>query len=406
MKPKALVTILSVSLTACAVMPENWQAWEMKPVMDVRHGMANANAYFQLGRHQQGQGKLAAAEALYQKALAADPKHADALNGLGMLYAERGELERAADAFRRLAELAPQRAYLYNNVGYALHLQGRHAEAVDALRRAVALNPGYDRAWVNLQNAARKAGMHEVAALAARRELGGEPAVAVAAAKVRPGSILAAPAQPELALAPSATIAGGIEPVVEAGPAAPVVAAATVVRSRAITLREVPVRRVPADSQAPVASPPAGMIVFGHAAVPAAPVRVVPASMPAPQARMAAPKARIEVSNGNGINGFARRIRGQLEGDGVKVVRMTNYSSFAVRQTVIEYRQGFAAAAQALQAQLGKPAALAEARSDRPGTDVRLILGRDWWTPERRVVGAGPESPVVAEGGAASDDDA
>ncbi|MGE5472167.1 MAG: tetratricopeptide repeat protein [Bacteroidota bacterium] len=393
MKPKLLVTLLSLALGACAVSPENKLAWETRPVMDIRHGMANAMAYYQLGRHHQEQGQLAAAEAAYDQALVADPKSVDALNALGAIYAGRGELERAAAAYRTVARLAPQRAYLYNNIGYALYLQGRHAEAVDALRQAVAMDPDYARAWVNLQNVARKAGMFELAALAARRSpdlllpklavanpaavddvpvsrkideqlsaIPAEPAVPRVLADASPQAVVAEPEQRNPSI-----IAKRPLPI-RLSDASPLGAAS----ARAVTLTETP---VPAASRHALASPVVrAMKVLMHPSLPV--FRQAPA-MP----------ARVEVSNGNGVTGYAALVRTQLRSEGFGVTRMTNFRSFNIPYSIIEYRSGFADAARALKDSLGRNALLRETEVERAGTDVRLIIGRDWGAPRRILSG-------------------
>ncbi|HJW24932.1 MAG TPA: tetratricopeptide repeat protein [Rhodocyclaceae bacterium] len=396
MKPKALVTILSVSLAACTATLGDKQAWEARPVLDVRHGMASASANVQLGRYQQEQGNPAAAEAFYQKALAIDPKNVDALNALGRLYAERGDLQRAAATFRRVAELAPQRAYLHNNVGYALYLQGLYAEAVDALRRAVRLLPGYERAWANLEKAALRAGMPEVAALAARHRLAEDRPVAAVEPKAPAGDSGPRPVQLS-DIVPQAGDQGAIEAFPAVAAAGPAVTVTPVAGPPAITVRDIPAQAATSGRLGDAAAAAPAVIVFDResTASPAGspPDHAATAAAPSPM-----PKARIEVSNGNGVTGFARRIRSQLENDGVKVARMTNYPSFNVAQTIIEYREGYAWAAQALQDQLGKPAAVSATHGSRPGTDVRVILGRDW-PAQTRTADARPGTPRSAKAG-------
>jgi Tfp pilus assembly protein PilF len=358
MKPKILATMMVLALTGCVTGPKNKPAWEAKPLMDIRHGMANGAAYYQLGRFKEEQGDLAAAEAFYEKSLATDPKSVDALNALGKMYAKRGETERAAATYRRVAELSPQRAYLYNNIGYTLHLQGRHSEAIDALRQAVTLDPGYERAWVNLQAAARKAGMPELAALAARRSL--VPAVDEA---------------PRPAVAAAETL--------PSGPAAVPVPAGTE-RQPVIRLVEVPARTAAGDGSLSLAGVSAGNPGAGPKPEPAA-------------GQQAARAPRIEVSNGNGISRYASRVVEQLRSQGVAVSRVTNFTPFTVRRTYIEYRPGFAGAAGSLKDRVGNGVALVEAKGDRQGTDLRLVLGADRPAVPARVT-AGTRSGVPTKG--------
>jgi tetratricopeptide (TPR) repeat protein len=411
-----LVTLVALALAGCAVAPGK-QAWDVKPVMDVRHGMANSNAYYQLGRYQQSQGKIADAEALYQRAVAADPANVDALNALGALYAERGDLERSAELYRRVVDQMPQRAYLYNNVGYAYQLQGRYTEAIAAFRQALILAPGYERAWVNLRRAGVAAGLPEVVAEADQRHLAGQQVPeAVALAKAEP-VIETSPASAVVAATPTTPSAPANEPELPSGPIAAVslarnasavswilpsakptevkpaavVSRPAVRASRPILATEASLRpAAPAISEARLRLADS---MVKSASVPSAiasQTSTVKAAMHSESRDAAMLPARLEVSNGNGVTGFAAGIRMHLKMLGVGVSRLSNFVHFRVLQTVIEYRPGYAAQAEALQARIGKPAVLREAKTDRAGTDIRVILGSDW-THRARVLGEAGE---------------
>lgn len=328
MNTKAWISLVAAALASCAAPPSK-PAWTAKPLLDIRHGMAAAAAHYQLGRYQEAHGQKAAAIASYERAVAADPGHPDALDALGALHAERGDLGRAADVYRRLAESSPKRAHLLNNIGHALALQGRHGEAVDAFRQALAISPEYERAWVNLVRAARAGGMAEVAALAERRLLV-PPAESMQAA-----AAAGKPAADEL---PGGSGA-------ESGPLA--AEAPAIFRQETTPQGSAPL--------AALATPPSVPVISSGNAL----------------------AARIELANGNGIGGFAAGVRLQLRDWGIGVVRLTNFPGFGVRRSVIEYRAGFAGEAALLQSRLGGSVAVREATAARPGTDLRLILGAD-----------------------------
>lgn len=383
MKPKLLFMILALGLGGCAVSPENRpgrQAWDVRPVVDVRHGMAKAAAYYQLGAQSEKQGDMGTAERYYEQALAADPAHVDSLNALGRRYAARGDLERSAAMFRRVGEQAPQRAYLFNNIGYAYYLQGRYGEAVEAFRQALVLDAGYERAWANLRSAARKGGMNDVLAMAERRSLLPAPG------NKAPASEAPAAEAGVSALALADRLVG--QPAAEVPPAlAPVAAAKT---PAPVTM---PARRSVSPTTMRMVEVQAHILPWGAAAqtgvvaaerLPVARQEPLPVAAAVRAVRVGQavvnpmPQARIEVANGNGISGFAKRFRALLDGEGVRVVRTTNFSSFAVPTTIIEYQPGFADAAQVLKTYIGRPVGLREATAGRPGTDLRVILGRDW----------------------------
>lgn len=397
MKPKLLVTLLALALAGCAGSPEKKLSWEVKPVMNVHHGMANAAAYYQLGRHSQAQGRLAAAEEAYEKALIADSNNVDAWNALGALYAERGELDRAASAYRKVGELAPQRAYLFNNIGYALYLQGRYAEAVTALRQAVTLDPRYERAWVNLQNVAQKAGMPEIAALAARRS---PDTLAIARATANDAKTADIPVPRQPILQPTQNAHDEAAPLTP--PAGqPQQAMAPDIKKASETLvaggknRHSPIRMSDAVSshnglERLITMMERFGIVVGSSQKQEMPsVQLLKVqSQPSPPViseTPGMPPARVEVSNANGVNGYASHVRRELRGEGFSVTRLTNFPSFNIPYTIIEYRSGFADAARLLKDKLGRNALLRELQTERPRTDVRLILGRDWIAPQRTL---------------------
>jgi predicted TPR repeat methyltransferase len=131
-------------------------------------------------------GRLDDAEALYQRLLAANPRHADALhlmglaqaqrrrfdeaarcigkaiallpnealfhNNMGNVHVERGHADEALASYRRAHALAPGRADVCNNLGVLLSRRGDAAEAEQRLRQALEIDSGYTDARNNLAN--------------------------------------------------------------------------------------------------------------------------------------------------------------------------------------------------------------------------------------------------------------
>ncbi|HEX6102905.1 MAG TPA: LytR C-terminal domain-containing protein [Alphaproteobacteria bacterium] len=83
--------------------------------------------------------------------------------------------------------------------------------------------------------------------------------------------------------------------------------------------------------------------------------------------------ALVEVSNGSGIERSGARFRAYLRDQGVPVKRLTNDAQFGHSRTVLYYRDGFLAAAQAIASELPMPIALE--RNDGQRSDLRLRLG-------------------------------
>ncbi len=101
----------------------------------------------------------AQARAAYEKVLALDPSHVDALTNLGRLLHEDGELEGAVVHYRRALQAAggdaPTAAF---NLGLALEDLGRERAASDAYQAALAADPGFADAHYNLSRLCERSG--------------------------------------------------------------------------------------------------------------------------------------------------------------------------------------------------------------------------------------------------------
>jgi len=85
--------------------------------------------------------------------------------------------------------------------------------------------------------------------------------------------------------------------------------------------------------------------------------------------------ANLEIANGNGVPGLAAAWRRALQGQQLRVVRLSNVRPFTVAVTRIEYRAN-AEQARLLAQRIGVSSVMEE--DARPGApDMRLILGRD-----------------------------
>jgi len=84
-------------------------------------------------------GELAAAAACCADLIAADPRHAGALQLMGVLRARDGAYETAIELFDRAIEADPAMASVHNNRGHALLALYRHGAAVASYDRALAL---------------------------------------------------------------------------------------------------------------------------------------------------------------------------------------------------------------------------------------------------------------------------
>ncbi|TFW29732.1 LytR C-terminal domain-containing protein [Massilia horti] len=277
----------------------------------------------------------------YETALAAEPSHVNARNGLATLYAERREFKRAIAIWRGLTEQTSLAsgtgaAFLFNNLGYAYFLDGDYANAKAALEKACLLDPLSHRAWQNLGETLQQLGENERAQQMMRQASAlREPEAG--ASKAVPAE---APANGALAQAPDA---GQQEwPVTELRPAL----------DGTLELRII-------QAAHPAADP------------------AVPAPVPAPAAEVVPVRdvALLEIRNGNGVTGMAKSLARQMGDPGLKVVRLTNEKGFKVQQTRVEYQGQFLPAAQRLAERFGN-AKMVEVDSVK-GVNMRLIIGRD-----------------------------
>lgn len=276
-------------------------------------------------------------------ALAQHPASIAALNGLGASYDRLGRHDVALRYYFRALALAPESPLTLNNLGLSYVLQGRGPEALRYLELALVYDPG---------NIAARANHSRALALPAQVS------------------------QPQAAKAFAATAIAETTAVAMESPAAPptssqvlaetAVAPAQTMRSDT-AVAEVRYTQINAPAQA-IAGP-----VISE--------RVLPASV------------RIEVSNGNGINGMAARVRSSLQTRGANVVRLTNADSFTYASTRVYYRAGFREAADALAARLpGVRVDLQESEALAEWVDVRLLIGRDM---DANTVDEGPGATLA-----------
>jgi tetratricopeptide (TPR) repeat protein len=90
------------------------------------------------------------AEEAYRKAVSTNPNAADAYYNFGVLCFERGRGGEAKAAFRRAVELQANHAGALHNLGFILEGEGRWEQAANLYRRAVGANPDYPLAYFHL----------------------------------------------------------------------------------------------------------------------------------------------------------------------------------------------------------------------------------------------------------------
>jgi Tfp pilus assembly protein PilF len=329
LKPIALSVVCAFSMAGCAGLSQKQaeQPPAAQPLRAAHHGPVTAEGMYRLGRYWEGQGRVAQAIVAYSEALKRDPLLVEAYTRLGMALASQRRYEEAVRQFQAAAVLEPQAASAHNNLGYAYLLSGSTEQAVKAFEEARRLDPGHEKARENLRIARAKAGETS--------------------------------ARPAVAQAPRAVIHGDGEPandlrLVEVMPH--VFELKAPARKSAIESRPLPA--VPHNTSAIEARPLKPLLQKASAAAPAR-------------------GFRLEVSNGNGVLGLAKRVAGRLAQAGVPATRLTNQRPFAQARTEIQYRAGYAAEAARLAGKLQRPVNVAPSTHLADHVDVRLVLGKD-----------------------------
>ena len=312
----ALDAALFASLAAgCATKPAPQP--QIKPVLEVRHSGLQPDGYYQLGRFLQEQQRYDDAAIAYRKALALDPKHVDAHNGLGTLYALQGRYAEAHAEFEAALAAAPDNAAVLNNLGYTFLLERKRAEAIAPLEKAARLEPENNRYRANFE-------------IASNNQTPGSAHTPVTAA---PATFDAVTAPPQ----PMESRASKTAPETES-------ARLVAIGPHAFEL----------VMPKPIASKP------------------MLATLPTSHGRLA-----VEVSNGNGAAGMARRVGKQLQGVGMTVARLTNQVPYGEVTTQVQYRPGHEQAALDLSLRVpGRPPIVASIGL-RKDVNVRLVLGRE-----------------------------
>jgi len=241
-------------------------------------------------------------------------------NSLGLSLAASGRYGEAVSYFEAAVTLEPGAAYLHNNLGFAHLRRGAPEQAVAELEEATRLDPAHPQAVANLA-AAR-------AALERQRK-----SERAAAAPLPAAPSAAAPHREPAALNQTT---GEVLRLVELAPSV--------------------------YELASVAPPHPAPVPAAAAPVAAAPARTRP--------------YKLEVSNGNGVRGMARRVAIHLAEIGLGGARTTNDKPFNKRATEVHFRRGFEQQARDLAAEL--PGATVIAGKALPaGIDVRVVLGGD-----------------------------
>ena len=112
---------------------------------------------FQQGKAAHGQGKLDLARAFYSQVLAQQPRHAGALQMVGVIHFQNQQYEEAAPLLRKAVTLSPKDASAHNNLGNVLLELKDMKGAIAAFSAAVKLSPRNPEFFAGMGRALRAA---------------------------------------------------------------------------------------------------------------------------------------------------------------------------------------------------------------------------------------------------------
>ncbi len=314
-----------------------------------------------------------------------EPRLFDAHNAIATIYSQQGRLAEAESTSRVAVAQSPGAAYLHNNLGYIHYLQGNHEAAINELRAAISLDPNHEWARNNLEMA-QAALAKRLYTLAEHAETSPAQAPTPVAAFEIWGDVEGSGGTMEtIPSAAMRTIPEIANPML---PDAPSKAEAFTRIETASTLR------MPAVEISPNIYP----------VTPGVPVQLGPlersADSPMRTSVAAAEGAfRLEISNGNGVTGMAKRVSQLLGRRGIPVHRLTNQQTYRQMMTAIQYRDGFEREAENLKERLHGYAVVARVDTPRPWVDIRVVLGKDIKTHMAEIETEEPAHVAISKSG-------
>jgi tetratricopeptide (TPR) repeat protein len=132
-----LLFLAACGLTGCSTFGSNTEILNF----DLGQDASRASQLTQEGARHYRSGHVKKAEAVFERAIAADETYGPAHNNLGLLYFDQRDLYQAAWSFQRATEFMPERAEPLNNLGLTYEAAGRLEEAIEMYHYAYELDP-------------------------------------------------------------------------------------------------------------------------------------------------------------------------------------------------------------------------------------------------------------------------
>jgi Flp pilus assembly protein TadD len=129
----------------------------------VRKIDANIEANYRLALHLQKRNRHKNAIEVLKEIIQADPTYVKAYNAMGVSFDHLGDYNRAIHSYKLAVAINPELDYVYNNLGYSHLLYGNYDLAIDAFHKAISLNEQNKRYHNNLGLAYTKKGQFDLA---------------------------------------------------------------------------------------------------------------------------------------------------------------------------------------------------------------------------------------------------
>ena len=134
-----------------------------KFLSSVRKVDGEAEAKYRMARYFQNKNKHKIAIEELKEVILIDPFFAKAYNALGVSYDQLREFKNAIHFYKLAIKIDPNLDYVYNNLGFSYLLRGDYDRAIDAFHKAIALDEKNERFRNNLGLAYAKKGEYELA---------------------------------------------------------------------------------------------------------------------------------------------------------------------------------------------------------------------------------------------------
>lgn len=349
-------------LTSCASKESIVKAPIKITPITVESNSDNPEALYQTGRYYQGKKRYDLAIDAYQKALTSNSNFVEALNGLGVIYSMQRKYDEAIEAFQSAIRLNPRAAHILNNLGYVYFLQERYSESSLALEQSLAIDPHNKKSLNNIGILYAKTGHAADAEQAFSRALDFPSQV------VNVDSVMSNPHTDSLSS--SSKTPDNLDEVNRTN-------------EQSLSLpKSIGIIRSASGYLQPIYQTPE---VRGRVTL----LQVSPyvyemhrkSSPPKTLDKKIVGEIKqslgVEVSNGNGVTGMARKVSELLKSQGYDLSRLTNQKPYNIRNTQIQYRKGYEEEAQLLQVVFSETAELIKRNDMRSDINLRILLGKD-----------------------------